>query len=418
MGRRKKGRCVKKNKQINSEESPDVIKAPHSFVIHRGLHTGEHIVELTKDFRKIMEPFTATSLKERKKNTIKDFISVASVFHITHMCIFTRTAQGMYFKLCRLPRGPTLTFKIHSFSLSRDVISLLKKQMVYEELFKNSPLVILNNFSGEGMQLKLIASMFQNMFPTINLTSVNLSTIRRCLSLNYNSISKTIDIRHYAIKVVPIDVSKGVKKLIQAKIPNLSKCEDFSDFLAKGTISESEAEDDPSSHVTLPQTLSSRGNHANNKSAIKIFELGPRLTIELIKVEDGVLDGEVLFHEYIHKSEEEKQLIKKKREAKRKLKEKRKKIQEENKKKKELQKQEHKEKSLKGMQKKKENEILLQKIAKESVMENNIEDDDIQYYRDEIGEEPDKDLFERKVGEKRPKSISKCKVKKQKLDKS
>ena len=45
--------------------------------------------------------------------------------------------------------------------------------MVYEELFNNTPLVILNNFSGEGMQLKLIASMFQNMFPTINLTTVS-----------------------------------------------------------------------------------------------------------------------------------------------------------------------------------------------------------------------------------------------------
>lgn len=73
----------------------------------------------------------------------------------------------------RLPRGPTLSFKIHSFSLARDVISVLKKQLVYEELFKTSPLVILNNFSGEGMQLKLIASMFQNMFPTINLTAVS-----------------------------------------------------------------------------------------------------------------------------------------------------------------------------------------------------------------------------------------------------
>lgn len=61
----------------------------------------------------------------------------------------------------------------------------------------------------------------------------------------------------------------------------MSKCEDFSDFLTKGTVSESEAEDDPSNHVTLPQTLSSRGNHANNKSAIRLFELGPRLTLEV-----------------------------------------------------------------------------------------------------------------------------------------
>lgn len=101
------------------------------------------------------------------------------------------------------------------------------------------------------------------------------------------------------------------------------------------------------------------------------------------------------------------------------MKEKRKKIQEENKKRKELQKQEHKERSLKGIQKKKESEILLQKIAKESVEENNIEDDDAQYYRDEIGEEPDKDLFERKVGNKRlQKFTSKHKLKKQKLSKS
>lgn len=46
--------------------------------------------------------------------------------------------------------------------------------MVYEEAYKNAPLVILNNFSGEGMQLKLIASTFQNMFPTINLTTVSI----------------------------------------------------------------------------------------------------------------------------------------------------------------------------------------------------------------------------------------------------
>lgn len=420
MGRHKKGRCVKRNKQLNLQESPNIVNAPHSFVVHRGL-LGEHIVELTKDFRKIMEPYTAMSLKERKKNTLKDFVSVASILHVTHMCMFTRTEQGMYFKLCRLPRGPTLSFKIHSFALARDVISTLKKQMVYEELFKNSPLVVLNNFSGEGMQLKLIASMFQNMFPTINLTSVNLSTIRRCLCLNYNSTSETIDVRHYAIRVVPVGLSKGVKKLVQAKVPNLSKCENFSDFLTKGTVSESEAEDDPASHVTLPQKLSSRGNHANSQSAIRLSEIGPRLTLELIKVEDGLMDGEVLYHKYVQKSEEEKLLIMKKREEKKKLKEKRRKVQEDNKKKKELQKQEHKEKSLKGMEKKKtESELLMRKIAKESVEETKIEeDDDAQYYREEVGEEPDEDLFEKKVGEKRPKKfIPKYKVKKQKLQQS
>lgn len=59
--KRKKGRCVKRN--INVQNEPEeLVQAPHSFVIHRGL-PGGHIVDLTKDFRKVMEPFTAVSLK-------------------------------------------------------------------------------------------------------------------------------------------------------------------------------------------------------------------------------------------------------------------------------------------------------------------------------------------------------------------
>lgn len=81
-------------------EKEELTKAPHSFVFHRGL-PGENIVELTKDFRKVMEPFTASSLKARKKNTIKDFVSVASVLHVSHMCIFTKTELGMYLKICK-----------------------------------------------------------------------------------------------------------------------------------------------------------------------------------------------------------------------------------------------------------------------------------------------------------------------------
>lgn len=37
----------------------------------------------------------------------------------------------------------------------------------------------------------------------------------------------------------------------------------------------------------------------------------------MFQVEDGLMDGEVLFHELVEKTEEEKALIKKKREEKR-----------------------------------------------------------------------------------------------------
>lgn len=264
MGKRKRGRCVKKN-QNNNIESDEVIQAPHSFVIHRGL-SGGHTLELTKDFRKVMEPFTASSLKvsykigilldnsslklirdcrllsniifalffqERKKNTIKDFVSVAGPLHVSHLSIFSRTSLGMYLKIMRLPRGPTLTFKIHNFSLARDVLSSFKNQQVVETAFKHSPLIVLNSFSGEGMHLKMMASMFQNMFPTINLTNVDLNNVRRCVLMSYNATTKLIDFRHYNIKVAPVGISKGVKKVVLGKVPNLSKCNDISEFFTK-----------------------------------------------------------------------------------------------------------------------------------------------------------------------------------------
>nr|CAD7579291.1 unnamed protein product [Timema californicum] len=171
MGKHKKGRSVKNNKQVQVDEPDNLKLAPHSFVIHRG-SVGKYVQELTKDFRKVMEPFTASSLKVRRKNSLKDFVSVSGILHVSHLCTFTHTDISTYMKLANLPRGPTLTFKVHNYSLSRDVASMLKKQMVFDRVFKNSPLIVLNSFSGEGMHLKLMASMFQNMFPTINVTKV------------------------------------------------------------------------------------------------------------------------------------------------------------------------------------------------------------------------------------------------------
>ena len=68
--------------------------------------------ELTKDFRRVMEPFTASNIRARPKNVMKDFVHVAGLLHVTHMVSFTKTDLGPYVKIARFPRGPTLTFKV------------------------------------------------------------------------------------------------------------------------------------------------------------------------------------------------------------------------------------------------------------------------------------------------------------------
>lgn len=78
-----------------------------------------------------------------------------------------------------------------------------------------------------------MASTFQNLFPTINLATVNLSTIKRCVLFSYNAVTNLVDMRHFSVNVVPVGVNRCVKKVIMGKVPNLSKCEDIADFISQ-----------------------------------------------------------------------------------------------------------------------------------------------------------------------------------------
>ena len=49
--------------------------------------------------------------------------------------------------------------------------------------------------------------------------------------------------------------------------------------------------------MTLAHDLG-RGNRAANRSAVKLQEIGPRITMQLIKVEEGLCSGKVMFHEF------------------------------------------------------------------------------------------------------------------------
>lgn len=151
-------------------------------------------------------------------------------------------------------------------------------------------------------------------------------------------------------------------------------------FIRSGNASESEYEDDETNEVVLPQTLKSRGNVENNKSAIRLHEIGPRLTIELVKIQNDLFTGEVLYHKTIVKTEEEIEEMRKRREEKKRLKDLRKKIQNENVAKKEQKKEDHKKRSMGG-----------KAIKPDPDEGNEMEpvDDDAAYYREEVGEEPD-----------------------------
>ncbi|XP_066109442.1 suppressor of SWI4 1 homolog isoform X3 [Saccopteryx bilineata] len=400
MGQSGRSRHQKRARAQAQQRNLEAYAAqPHSFVFARG-RAGRGVRQLSLDLRRVMEPLTATRLQIQKKNSLKDCVAVAGPLGVTHFLILSKTETNIYFKLMRLPGGPTLTFQINKYTLMRDVISSLRRHRMHEQQFTHPPLLVLNSFGPHGIHVKLMATMFQNLFPSINVHKVNLNTIKRCLLINYNSDSQDLDFRHY-IKVVPVGASRGMKKLLQEKFPNMSRLQDISELLATAAgLSESEAEPDGEHNITeLPQAVAGRGNMRAQQSAVRLTEIGPRMTLQLIKIQEGVGDGNVLFHSFVHKTEEELQAILAAKEEKLRLKAQRQAQQAQNVQRKQEQREAHRKKSLAGMKRTQaeasgdsdaEDPGAPPEAERASQQE---EEDEAEYFRHAVGKEPDEGMF-------------------------
>ncbi len=120
--------------------------------------------------------------------------------------------------------------------------------------------------------------------------------------------------------------------MVQEKIPDLSTLQDISEYMERyghlfllkifkftvyffirgGLMSESEAEPDTAENkIIVPEDMNSGGgiNFKNTTSAIRLTEIGPRLKLKLMKIQEGISDGEVLYHLYMNKTPEEIQKI-------------------------------------------------------------------------------------------------------------
>ncbi|VDM29200.1 unnamed protein product [Toxocara canis] len=161
-----------REKARSEDVSKRLAAEPHSFVIHRG-KVGRYVRQLENDLRSVMEPFTASKLKELKRNNLKDFLVNGAVLGVTHLVVLTRGEHSLTLRIIRCPQGPTLSFRIMRYTLARDVVSSLRRPVHFRQQFVTAPLVVMNGLSNASKkQIQLMQSMFQNMFPSINVDKV------------------------------------------------------------------------------------------------------------------------------------------------------------------------------------------------------------------------------------------------------
>eukprot|EP00578_Thalassiosira_sp_NH16_P008981 CAMPEP_0181110642 /NCGR_PEP_ID=MMETSP1071-20121207/18829_1 /TAXON_ID=35127 /ORGANISM="Thalassiosira sp., Strain NH16" /LENGTH=463 /DNA_ID=CAMNT_0023194439 /DNA_START=24 /DNA_END=1415 /DNA_ORIENTATION=- len=348
--KRKKTRThvVETDERITSAlRSNDELKVPRSLVIRRG-KTESELVELVSDIRTLMRPYTAANFKEdatnRKMTLARYAEAMTTSLGVTHILAVSQNSGRVNLRVGRTPAGPTLSFRVKRFTLGRQIRSAQRRSYDSQRAFESPPVVVTNNFgdAGAAPHVKLMRITFQNMFPAINVSTVKLGDCRRVVLFNFirrdvgeskkeNNGSgderqrhpdyeedEEVEVRHYAIRTKPVGVDRKVRRLVESKIPDLSRVSDIADYIANpdgaggatGEMSDSEAEDE-TSHVDLPsggRRGRKKGNDnsaSSQKSALKLVELGPRLRLKLYKVERGMSAGDVMYHAYVQKSARE-----------------------------------------------------------------------------------------------------------------
>ena len=68
-------------------------KAPRTFIVRRG-KVDKTVRELVEDMRNVMAPHTAARLRERSRNTLKDFVGAAGSLGVSHLLMFGQAASG------------------------------------------------------------------------------------------------------------------------------------------------------------------------------------------------------------------------------------------------------------------------------------------------------------------------------------
>ncbi|TFK42753.1 Brix domain-containing protein [Crucibulum laeve] len=327
--------------------------APKSFIIKHG-QVGSSVTQLVRDMRKVMEPNTASRLKERNRNKLKDYLTLAPTLQVTHLLAFTLTPIAPSLRLVRLSAGPTLSFRIERYSLMKDVMNNSRRARGVGMEYLSPPLLVLASFpppsSTTPPHLPLLMKSFQSLFPPLSPNTLSLSSARRVVLVAYNPDRGTVDFRHYIIKVKPYGVSKRVRRVLEGassktRVINLGNEKDVADFLLRrrgepgpeggyesaASSAESVAGDDGDA-VDLAGDYVGRNNKKGQRRAVRLDEVGPRMELRLVKIAEGVpgKEGAILYHEFVKKSKKQIADLKAEHAAKAKLRKERREEQERN----------------------------------------------------------------------------------------
>ena len=228
------------------------------------------------------------------------------------MIAVTNSEKNSYLKIAKMPSGPTITYNINKYCFSSDINKEVASKRPLSKIFNQIPVVILNNFNsnsefGNEEPLKICSSMFQSLFPPLNFNEIDTNKLKRAflVNLSFDEGKPVFQLRLFDIDVVKASSKKTIANIINSKITDFSKFDNIADYVLKHSgytdNSDNEGED---SNINL-NLNEARDEKAKKFNKIKLIEVGPRIDLSLVKIEEGFFKGNVAYHEFIKKSKKE-----------------------------------------------------------------------------------------------------------------
>lgn len=184
--------------------------------------------------------------------------------------------------------------------IREDVVSKQRKPApLNASVYETAPVVILNNFrnSMHLPHVALMESTFQSMFPAVQVHTFQPSALQRVVLFQYDSANDVLEARHYWVSAKAVGLSKTVKKLYEGRLPTkLGSAAAMDEVLdCEGAWSDTDGEGE---EVSLAQPF----RNLRGQCRVKLVEIGPRMTLRLLKIEAGFGEGEVLYHAHHDKT--------------------------------------------------------------------------------------------------------------------
>lgn len=277
------------------------MRRENKLVIKLGRVTNSYS-KLVKECRGWFEPSVAKNLKEENKFKIKDYVKIAKHFNSSHILAFSQSEEHNNLKIISLlENSKTFYFKINKYMFSSEIIKNKienpNKSYNYSGSEKNSS----NNTTELVINPTDLLDNSNNTTETVENNGLisGANNQNKSSNIDINSLLN-IGTRMNGYFIIPINIDKN--DLITELIEDIKNNTKVNHLTSRVLVVKQLTNNN---YLFTNYIIKRIENIKNNQIKLYLVEIGPIMQLELQKIESGICSGEVLYHRYIHKTEEE-----------------------------------------------------------------------------------------------------------------